>query len=56
MWTSRLRANYADYEEFEHYSDTYGLHTRLGYKTPQAAWEANPMVKGSVNPEDFGVA
>ena len=49
----RLHENYADFDEFAHYAETYGLHTRLGYRTPKAAWEANPMIQGSVNPNDF---
>jgi len=49
----RLRANYKGYKEFESYAETYGLHTRLGYKTPRAAWDANPTVQGSVDPSDF---
>ena len=49
----RLRENYRDLEEFVSYAETYGLHTRLGYKTPQAAWKANPMIQGSVDPNDF---
>ena len=49
-WQSPLRDNYA---EFERYADTYGLHGRLGYRSPRAAWNANPTVQGSVNPSDF---
>jgi len=48
-----LQENYANYEEFERYAETYGLHTRLGYKTSRAAWDANPTVQGSVEPSDF---
>ena len=52
-WRNRLRKNYADYGEFEYYSNLRGLHTRLGYKSPKTAWRYNPMVEGSVNPSDF---
>ena len=49
----RLRDAYRDLEEFVAYAETYSLHSRLGYKTPQTAWRANPLVEGSVNPDDF---
>ena len=52
-WQSPLRDNYADFAEFERYAETYGLHRRLGYRSPRAAWNANPTVQGSVNPSDF---
>jgi hypothetical protein len=52
-WQEKLRDGYANYEEFERYAETYGLHTRLGYKTPRGAWKANPTVQGSVEPSDF---
>jgi len=53
MWRSKLQDNYESLEEFKVYAETYGLHDRLGYPTPEAAWIANPWVQGSVNPGDF---
>ena len=44
------------FAEFERYADTYGLHTRLGYHTPEDAWDANPVVESSVNPSDFRIS
>ena len=52
-WQSPLLDNYADFAEFERYAETYGLHRRLGYRSPRAAWNANPTVQGSVEPSDF---
>jgi len=52
-WQCRLRENYADFDEFKRYAETYGLHRRLGYSSPRAAWNANPVVQGSVDPSDF---
>jgi hypothetical protein len=49
----RLQNNYAGLAEFERYAETYGLHSRLGFKTPRAAWDANPTIQGSVEPSDF---
>lgn len=52
-YRNRLRRNYASFGEFEASCEIYGLHTRLGYKTPEAAWRYNPMIEGSVTPSDF---
>jgi hypothetical protein len=52
-WQARLQENYTGLEEFERYCELYGLHRRLGYRSPAAAWKANPLVQGSVNPKDF---
>ena len=53
MWQSRLQDVYANFDEFEAFAETYGLHQRLGYETPRDAWDANPLVQGSVNPADY---
>ncbi len=56
MYRCRLRDNYDnDFEKFDAYAEMYGLHTRLGFETTEEAWEANPMIQGSVIPEDFRV-
>lgn len=56
MWTAKLRDNYDnDFEQWEAYSDTYGLATRLGFESAEAAWEANPVIRGSTNPSDFKI-
>lgn len=52
-WQCRLRENYVDFEEFESNANLRGLHVRLGYVTPQEAWDDNPIVQGSVNPSDY---
>ena len=52
-WQCNLQDNYADFEDFKMYADLWGLHTRLGYKTPKSAWKANPLIQGSVIPGDF---
>lgn len=49
----KLHSLYENYEEFFVYSDTYNLHSRLGFDTPREAWDANPTVQGSVNPSDY---
>lgn len=52
-WQGKLQENYSSFEEFEAYSETYGLAARLGYDDAQEAWDANPIIQGSVNPSDF---
>ena len=53
-WTCRLQAVYECFGEFLAYCDTYGIHLRLGFQTPEAAWAANPQVCGSTDPRDYG--
>ena len=48
----RLRDNYYSYQEWENYAEMYGLHTRLGFKSPKTAWRANPLVESSTIPSD----
>jgi hypothetical protein len=52
-WQCHLRENYDGLEEFVAYCETYGIHTRLGFETPEEAWKANPVVQGSTDPEDL---
>ena len=52
-WQDKLQKVYKDFVEWESYAYTFGLHTRLGYKTPHDAWKENPTIRGSVKPEDF---
>lgn len=52
-WQGRLQENYVHFAEFKMFAELYDLHHKLGYVTPKAAWEANPVVQGSVNPSDF---
>lgn len=52
-WRTRLRNNYRDFDEWGFNSDMWGLCLRLGYKTAEAAWKANPVIEGSINAGDF---
>lgn len=55
-WQTRLRASYDDNpDSWKWYNEHYGLAARLGYGSAQAAWEANPLIEGSVLPSDFRV-
>lgn len=54
-WQGKLQDQYDSFDEFVHWSQTYGLHTRLGYANAEAAWINNPTVQGSTNPSDYRV-
>ena len=55
LWKDKLQNVYESLEEFKQYDEMYSLIERLGFDTPEEAWEANPMIEGSVNPEDYKV-
>jgi len=52
-WRDRLRKVYSSLEEFVAYDELYGLAERLGFKSAELAWAANPLVEGSVEPSDY---
>lgn len=52
-WQGRLRDQYRSFAEFEARCMTYGLAARLGFSSARHAWDANPMVRGSVEPSDY---
>ena len=54
-WIAKLQTNYSTFAEWAGYAETYGLAARLGFDSAAAAWEANPLIGGSVNPADFGL-
>lgn len=56
LWHGKVRKTYASVAELESYDSIYGNVTRCGYKSAAALWKANPMLQGSTNPGDFGVA
>lgn len=56
FWQRRLHENYGHFEHWEHWSAVYGLAGRLGYASARDAWDDNPLIQGSVNPDDFSVA
>lgn len=54
-WRCRLQRNYRNFKHFAMYSDLYGLSQRLGFDSPEEAWKENPIIEGSVIPQDFRV-
>ena len=55
-WKAKLHSIYANYQEFCSYDSMYGIAKRLGFSDPKIAWEANPKICGSVNPEDLSIS
>lgn len=49
----KLQESYSSFEDWQYCAETYGLHTRLGYKTIVGAWRNNPTVQGGITPSDF---
>jgi len=54
-WRGKLQGEYNDFEEFKQYDEMYGLSKRLGFNSPEEAWEANPLIQGGINPKDYKV-
>lgn len=54
-WTANLQSVYSSFDEFESYSNMYGIAARLGFNDNQECWDANPKIKGSVNGNDLEV-
>lgn len=52
-WRNNLQNIYRDFREFKSCCDIYGLHERLGYRNPKEAWDANPVIEGTVDPQDY---
>lgn len=49
-----LRKNYDNsFEQFQGFDETFGISQRLGYKSAETAWKANPTIQVSVNPSDL---
>lgn len=56
VWRMRVREVYASLAELEHYDGIYGIAKRCKFRTCKALWHANPMIQGSTDPKDFGLA
>jgi hypothetical protein len=52
-WRDKLQNTYSSFDEFVEYCAMYGIHERLGYRTPAQAWMKNPLIEGSTNPADL---
>lgn len=56
MWKDRVRSVYNSLAELEQYNDIYNIAQRCGYATAAELWADNPLIQGSTNPADFGLA
>jgi hypothetical protein len=54
-WRCRLRKVYSSFAEYLAYDRCFNLSARLGFESAEDAWEANPMVQGSTDPETYRV-
>jgi hypothetical protein len=54
-WQDKLQNVYSSFEEFEAYSDMYGIALRIGFISTKNAWDANPTIQGSTDPSDLCV-
>lgn len=54
-WQCHLQDNYNSFEDFESYSEIWGIAKKLGFENAEEAWKANPILQGSVNPMDLRV-
>jgi hypothetical protein len=45
---------YSSLKELERWDRTYGIVSRMGFDSAEEAWDANPLIGGSVYPIDFG--
>ncbi len=52
-WQGKLQEAYENYQEFVIYAKTYGVHTRIGFRSMKRCWAENPTVQGSVIPSDY---
>ncbi len=55
-WVMHVQESYPSLEELESYDEIYGIAKRCGFNSAKELWLADPLIKGSVNPEDFGLA
>ena len=52
-WQDKLQNVYNDSVEFAAYDEIYNLSKRLGYEDSTQAWDDNPLIQGSTQPNDF---
>jgi hypothetical protein len=55
VYRVKLHNQYRNLEEFKAYCEVYNNHARLGFETPEQAWEVNPTIQGSTDPADYRV-
>lgn len=53
MWRNRVQKTYVSLEKLREYNRYLGVANRCGYKNAKEMWDDNPVIQGSINPEDF---
>jgi hypothetical protein len=56
LWKMRVQKVYQSLEELIAYDEIRAIADRCGYGSCESLWNDNPMIQGSVNPSDFGLA
>lgn len=54
-WQDKLQKVYVSLNEFRAFCEVYAIHKRLGYPSAKDAWNANPLIQGSTNPDDLRI-
>jgi len=54
-WKDKVRDVYSSLTELRAYDRMYGIVGRLGYSSAKKLWDDNPVIGGSVHPEDLRV-
>lgn len=54
-WRARVRSIYSDADDMKRYDAVYSIAKRLGYESAEALWFDNPLIEGSVRPDDLRV-
>lgn len=55
-WKDKVQNIYSNLEELAAYDSVYKIAARCGYDSVYEMWMDNPVIGGSVNPKDFGIA
>ena len=56
MWKTKVQKVYDSLEELKAYNNLYGIVKSCGYESAEKLWEDNPLLQGSTDPKDFGLA
>lgn len=54
-WIGTIHSTYDDLEDLIDFNENFGIAERCGLDSAEELWEANPIIGGSTNPEDFGI-
>lgn len=55
-WVMHVQESYPSLEELEAYDDMYGIAKRVGFSSAKELWDADPILKGGVNPGELSLA